>query len=191
MRAIRGRRSIPDSDFRIEWGPVFHRGRLDGSATVLLIGQDPAANEAIVRRILVGVAGKRTQGLLRKLGLTRSYVMVNTFLYSVYGQQGGEKHRNDPKIAAYRHQWLDALLVGKSQWAITPTFAGIHAVGLEADDLTILQTHGGAMVWSPLSNLVLYGATAKITAATDAGVRIALGADWSPSGRCSPRSSAP
>ena len=113
-----GEEVYPRHDFRIEWGPVFHRGRLDGSATVLLIGQDPAANEAIVRRILVGVAGKRTQGLLRKLGLTRSYVMVNTFLYSVYGQQGGEKHRNDPKIAAYRHQWLDALLVGKNVQAV-------------------------------------------------------------------------
>ena len=22
----------PDGDFRLEWGPVFHRGRLDGSA---------------------------------------------------------------------------------------------------------------------------------------------------------------
>ena len=27
--------------FRLEWGPIFHRGRLDGSARVLVIGQDP------------------------------------------------------------------------------------------------------------------------------------------------------
>ncbi|MCY7365706.1 MAG: hypothetical protein LH469_10435 [Frankiaceae bacterium] len=26
-------------DFRTEWGPVFHRGRLDGTARVLVIGQ--------------------------------------------------------------------------------------------------------------------------------------------------------
>ena len=52
---------------------------------MLLIGQDPAQHEAITRRILVGEAGQRTQGFLAKLGITRSYVMVNTYLYSVYG----------------------------------------------------------------------------------------------------------
>ncbi len=100
------------ADFRVEWGPIFHRGRLDGSARVLIIGQDPSHNESIVRRILVGEAGRRTQGFLAKLGIERSYVMVNTFLYSVYGQQGGERHKNDPAIAQYRNRWLDALMTG-------------------------------------------------------------------------------
>lgn len=71
----------PAADFRVEWGPVFHRGRLDGSAKVLVIGQDPAASEAIVRRILVGAAGQRVQGFLAMLGIRVSYVLVNTFLY--------------------------------------------------------------------------------------------------------------
>ena len=75
----------PPDQFRVEWGPVFHRGRLDGSARVLVLGQDPAQHETIVRRILVGEAGRRLQGFLAKLGVTRSYVLVNTFLYSVYG----------------------------------------------------------------------------------------------------------
>ena len=39
--------------------------------------------------------------------------MINTFLYSVYGQGGGERHKNDPKIAKYRNQWLDRLIVGQ------------------------------------------------------------------------------
>jgi len=38
------------------------------------------------------------------------------------------------------------------------------------------------MVWSPLSNLLLYGATADVDAAREAGVLMALGPDWSPSG---------
>jgi hypothetical protein len=59
----------PTGDFRTEWGPIFHRGRLDGSARVLVIGQDPAQHEAIVRRILVGEAGQRAQGFLAKLGI--------------------------------------------------------------------------------------------------------------------------
>ena len=99
----------PTSDFRTEWGPVFHRGRLDGTARVLVLGQDPAQHETIARRILVGEAGQRIQGFLTKLGIDRSYVMINTFLYSVHNQQGGAKHKDDPKIAAYRHGWLDAV----------------------------------------------------------------------------------
>ncbi|MFB3922575.1 MAG: uracil-DNA glycosylase family protein [Terriglobia bacterium] len=99
----------PTSAFRTKWGPVFHRGRLDGSARLLILGQDPAQHETISRRILVGEAGQRVQGFLAKLGTDRSYVMVNTFLYSVYGQGGGEKHKNDPNILAYRNRWIDAV----------------------------------------------------------------------------------
>lgn len=100
----------PIDSFRVEWGPVFHRGRLDGTARVLVIGQDPAAHEAITRRILVGEAGQRAQGLLARLGVTRSYVFINTFLYSVYGQGGGSRHIGDEAIARYRHRWIDAIV---------------------------------------------------------------------------------
>jgi len=94
----------PSADFRVEWGPVFHRGRLDGSARVVVLGQDPATHEAISRRILVGEAGQRVQGLLAKLGIDHSYVMVNTFLYSVYGQGGGnrEGHRTSHSDPSHR-----------------------------------------------------------------------------------------
>ena len=76
----------PQADFRTEWGPVFHRGRLDGSARVLVLGQDPATHESISRRILVGEAGQRVQGLLAKAGVHTAYAMVNVYLYSVFGQ---------------------------------------------------------------------------------------------------------
>ncbi len=99
----------PPDSFRTEWGPIFHRGRLDGSARVLVIGQDPATHETICRRILVGEAGQRMQGLLAKLGITRSYVLINAFLYSVYGQGGGTRHIDDEGIIEYRNRWLDTL----------------------------------------------------------------------------------
>jgi hypothetical protein len=107
--AYPGAETYPVQSFRVEWGPIFHRGRLDGSARVLVLGQDPAEAEDIARRILVGTAGHRVQGFLAKLGITRSYAMINTFLYSVYGQQGGEKHKDDAAIVGYRNSWLTAL----------------------------------------------------------------------------------
>src|SRR3546814_1706615 len=45
-----------------------------------------------------------------------------------------------------------------------------------------MAAHGASMVWSPLSNLLLYGQTADVAAATAAGLTIGLGSDWSPSG---------
>jgi uracil-DNA glycosylase len=118
VAACPGVETYPAADFRVEWGPIFHRGRLDRTARVLVIGQDPGAHEAIARRILVGEAGQRLQGFLARLGIVGSYVLVNTFVYSVYGQSGGERHRADPAIAAYRHRWLDALLVGSQVEAV-------------------------------------------------------------------------
>ena len=108
----------PLDSFRVEWGPVFHRGRLDGSARVLVIGQDPATHEAIARRILVGEAGQRAQGLLTRLGIDRSYVFINTFLYSVYGQGGGTRHIDDPAITTYRNRWINAIVADQQIEAI-------------------------------------------------------------------------
>lgn len=116
----------PPSQFRLEWGPIFHRGRLDGSARVLVIGQDPAQHETVVRRILVGEAGRRVQGFLSKLGITRSYVFINAFLYSVYGSAKA-KTRKDVRLIDYRNRWLNALLVGSRVRAVL-------ALGQAADE---------------------------------------------------------
>jgi hypothetical protein len=73
-----------------------------------VIGQDPAQHEAFSRRILIGEAGHRLQGFLFKLGLDRSYVLINTFVYSVLGH-GGQHHQDDAGIVGYRAGWLKAI----------------------------------------------------------------------------------
>jgi 5-methylthioadenosine/S-adenosylhomocysteine deaminase len=75
-----------------------------------------------------------------------------------------------------------ALQNAQGQWAISPALAGIHCAGLRPEDFVILAEHGGAAVWSPVSNLLLYGGTTNIGAARSAGVPVSLGSDWSPSG---------
>jgi hypothetical protein len=116
----------PPGQFRVEWGPIFHRGRLDGSARVLVIGQDPAQHETIVRRILVGEAGRRLQGFLSKLGIMHSYVLINTYLYSVYGSVRA-RTRRDARLVDYRNQWFKALLAGSP-------IEGVVALGMAADE---------------------------------------------------------
>jgi uracil-DNA glycosylase len=102
--------AYPPGDFRLEWGPIFHRGRLDGSARLLVIGQDPATHEDFARRILVGTAGHRVQGFMAKLGIAKSYVMLNTFVFSVASQSGGEQHKATASIVKYRNRWISAVL---------------------------------------------------------------------------------
>jgi uracil-DNA glycosylase len=116
--------------FRPPWGPIYYRGRLDGTARVLIIGQDPAADENVARRILVGDAGQRVQGLLTKLGLTRSYVIVNAILYSLVGQFDAELQAfmDLPAVQTWRHQLLDALVTPSTQAIIAFGRAARHAV---------------------------------------------------------------
>lgn len=77
---------------------------------------------------------------------------------------------------------FQALHAADGAWAITDSLAGIHCVALIAQDFEVLAGKGAAMVWSPLSNLLLYGQTAKIADAVESGLTIALGPDWAPSG---------
>jgi len=81
---------------------------------------------------------------------------------------------------AYQH--FIALHLESGEWAITPALAGIHCVGLKDTDFRTMQERGGSLVWSPLSNLLLYGKTADIKAAKSHGVLIGIGPDWSPTG---------
>ncbi|MPZ71570.1 MAG: amidohydrolase family protein, partial [Actinobacteria bacterium] len=59
---------------------------------------------------------------------------------------------------------------------------GIHSTALTHDDFEVVATNGGSVVWSPLSNYLLYGATTDLRAMKDSGVLIGLGSDWSPTG---------
>lgn len=63
-----------------------------------------------------------------------------------------------------------------------PELIAIHGVGLTEPQLREMAAVGAKLVWSPLSNFMLYGQTAHIEAARRAGVSISLAPDWAPSG---------
>jgi 5-methylthioadenosine/S-adenosylhomocysteine deaminase len=58
----------------------------------------------------------------------------------------------------------------------------VHGGALTGPDFQQLADGDATLVWSPFSNLWLYGATADVAAAKAAGVRLCLGSDWAPSG---------
>jgi uracil-DNA glycosylase len=97
--------------FWYDWGPVFYRGRLNKSAKVLAIASDPGPTERLVGRTLVGDAGQRVQGFLTKLGLTRSYVLVNAFPLAVHPSKSNTARPllSDADQLAWRNRFYDMI----------------------------------------------------------------------------------
>jgi uracil-DNA glycosylase len=112
--------------FWLDWGPIFYRGRLDGSARVLCIASDPGATERIAGRTLVGDAGQRVQGFLSKLGLTRSYLCLNAYAYGLMPSQASHAAAllRDPVHLAWRNELYDL--------AKSPSVEAIIAFGAQA-----------------------------------------------------------
>jgi hypothetical protein len=124
--------------FWYAFGPVLYRGRLDGSARILCIASDPGPSECLpfMRRTLVGDSGQKTQGFLAKLGLTRSYVLVNAFAVALRPSQktkGLKVLRTNPTITAARHGLYDRLLASGAIQAIV----AFGSVAHEAYDLWV------------------------------------------------------
>jgi cytosine/adenosine deaminase-related metal-dependent hydrolase len=65
---------------------------------------------------------------------------------------------------------------------VTKQTSVIHAVGVNARDVAKVKAAAAYIIWAPRSNIGLYGDTTPITELDYAGVPIALGTDWLPSG---------
>ena len=76
----------------------------------------------------------------------------------------------------------DTMAPGVANDLVIPKTAMIHAVGLLPADMALMAGDGTGMIWSPRSNITLYGDTARVSIADRLGVEIALGTDWMPTG---------
>ena len=65
---------------------------------------------------------------------------------------------------------------------VTENSAFIHTIAVTAIEISLMATAGTGLVWSPRSNISLYGNTAAVTLFDSLGVSIALGTDWTASG---------
>ncbi|MDQ6773241.1 MAG: amidohydrolase family protein [Candidatus Dormibacteraeota bacterium] len=124
---------------------------------------DPALPEAGTR--IADVVAKDRQAFLTEIGKRPCFLL----------------HLSEGTDAAARAHF-QALQFPDGTWALAGSLAGIHSVALQAQDFAVMAAHGAAMVWSPLSNLLLYGGTADVAAARAAGVAVGIGSDWAPSG---------
>lgn len=103
--------------FWFDWGPIFYRGRLDGSARILCVASDPGPTERIASRALVGDSGQRVQGFLKKVGMTRSYLCLNAFVYALHPRHlsHGKEIVKDPEHIKWRNRMFSNLTSSKLQ----------------------------------------------------------------------------
>jgi 5-methylthioadenosine/S-adenosylhomocysteine deaminase len=70
----------------------------------------------------------------------------------------------------------------KGRGLLVPGVSLIHGVALKPENFAEMHAAGVGFVWSPHSNIELYGGTANIAAALQNSVVTALAPDWSPTG---------
>ena len=83
--------------------------------------------------------------------------------------------------AASKEEWYDLVKLGLA----VPGVSLIHAAGLTGVELAEAYANGVRLIWSPQSNLDLYGDTTRVPAALNLGIPVAIGPDWTPSGSMS------
>lgn len=58
----------------------------------------------------------------------------------------------------------------------------VHGIAAKPEQVKVMHDGGSILIWSPRSNIGLYGNTAPVVMYDHQGVAIALGSDWLPSG---------
>jgi len=130
-------------EFRWHFGPMFYRGRLEGGgAHVLVVGQEGAQDESLSHRSFTGGTGGRMQHFLGHIGITHSYLFLNTFVYPIFGQYdtGLRPLAQDARSPIVKHRQALFDLVAASN-----PLRLVVAVGAAAKEsvATWIRSHGG------------------------------------------------
>lgn len=86
-----------------------------------------------------------------------------------------EGKKSDPDS----RQEFDALVAAG---LLTGNTAVVHGIALAEKEFKQMAAVGAALIWSPRSNVALYGETADVRSALRAGVTVVVGPDWALTG---------
>jgi len=104
-----------------------------------------------------------------------NYASGKTNAYLIHVGEGDDA-KASAELAAIGTMTTPANCLYAPQTAIT------HGVAFTQADFSLMASAGMKLVWSPQSNVSLYGVTADIPTALAAGVTIAIAPDWSMGG---------
>jgi 5-methylthioadenosine/S-adenosylhomocysteine deaminase len=140
--------------------------------------------ECLVRNIEFTQLGGSTKRVFSQLDIAKSAEEWKSHAMEMQEAGAWILHLGEglPRQDPYR--WLAWQEFGwlKASKMVTDRLVAIHGVALGADEIHELAAAKGKLVWSPLSNFLLYQQTANIRAAVNEKVTLSLAPDWAPSG---------
>jgi cytosine/adenosine deaminase-related metal-dependent hydrolase len=143
----------------------------------------PTANRdhvQVLRNIDDETVGTTDHNRIYTSALTKKPLELAKIAQAIGAGAGFIYHCGEGQVGSLvTREFVDAANAG----CLEPTFIGIHCNSIAGTEWQRWdKTKAGAIVWSPFSNLWLYGSTTDIGAARKQGVSICLGSDWGPSG---------
>ncbi|WP_437897234.1 lamin tail domain-containing protein [Sorangium sp. So ce124] len=170
------------SQAQIRWGEL--RFLMGGATSIVGSGSAPGLLRNLDRADQEGLGQKAVHFDTFPLDDTGGREIVSGCGYSadmvagedVEGEDAYCPHVAEGIEASARNEFV--CLKTKPNDVLEPQSAFIHGIGLTAPDYAAMAAEGTALIWSPRSNITLYGDTAVVTAAARLGVQIALGTDW-------------
>ncbi|NOJ26830.1 MAG: hypothetical protein DA330_02315 [Nitrososphaera sp.] len=102
------------------------------------------------------------------LDTARKMTEGNAFIYHLAEGTSAKLHAEYDELSRYG--------------LIRDKLVAIHCTALTAEHMKEMGRKKVKIVWSPLSNLLLYGATSDVVSAKKSRATICLGPDWSPTG---------
>ena len=174
-----------------------------GGETTIEGASDPIADQTLIRNVEAAAAFGATSrvaarvqpiaslsgtALSRLLARMRNGELDAWLVHLAEGVRDGERRPGDPFSSRAEFAALS------SKGLLTDETVILHGIALEPEDFAAMRGApsprldrsgdglGAKLVWSPLSNLLLYGRTAEVYQALAADLLVSLGTDWSPSG---------
>ena len=112
--------------------------------------------------------------------------LAGILVHVAEGRSGAGSNRGvDPYSRAEFEALMAHPAMQDAEAVASVPFTIVHGCGIDVRNpqhLQFLTDRKVSIVWSPVSNFLLYGDTLEAEALIQAGVNVALGSDWSPSG---------
>jgi len=177
----------------VKWAEI--RGLLGGQTSEQGAGPDPATDGALARNVdNVNFGRDRVEtetfpGPDPVLVARERAGEIDAFIAHI-----GEGVRDGDRRPGDTYSSRGEFSVLESEHLLNDETVIVHGTALERPDFAAMRAagspranhsgdgRGAKLVWSPLSNLLLYGRTTNVYEALAEGVTVSLGTDWSPSG---------
>ena len=159
-----------------------------GGATTLQgmrssFGSVSSAMRGLVRNVEIGGKGMpRAGSSVQDLEIADAGTVAKFRAAIAREQSAYFYHLSEGVNDAARQYWRDL----EHGDLLGPGLVGIHCLAVPPAGFARLAAAHAAVVWSPTSNLMLYGETLALQPVLDSGVTWVLGCDWSPTGGKNP-----